>query len=104
MTSERGALFCPLTFVTFWHNAIIFLIYFTIPHCNAEDPSDYRGVKGAQHDELESNLKKILHTNGIWGLKANVMYFHLPILKKLVSVAPALWEKSQNLAFESEIT
>ena len=27
----------------------------------------------AQHDELEPNLKKILHTNGIWGLEAIVM-------------------------------
>ena len=26
-----------------------------------------------QHDELKSNLKKILHTNGIWGLEAIVM-------------------------------
>ena len=26
-----------------------------------------------QHDELETNLKKILHTNGIWGLEAIVM-------------------------------
>ena len=25
----------------------------------------------AQHDEVEPNLKKILHTNGIWGLEAN---------------------------------
>ena len=27
----------------------------------------------AQHDELESNLKKILHRNGIWGLEAIIM-------------------------------
>ena len=27
----------------------------------------------AQHDELESNLKKIPHRNGIWGLEAIVM-------------------------------
>ena len=27
----------------------------------------------AQHDELETNLKKILHTNGVWGLEAIVM-------------------------------
>ena len=26
-----------------------------------------------QHDELEPNLKKILHTNGIWGLEAIVI-------------------------------
>ena len=26
-----------------------------------------------QHDEVEPNLKKILHTNGIWGLEANSM-------------------------------
>ena len=26
-----------------------------------------------QHDELEPNLKKILHRNGIWGLEAIVM-------------------------------
>ena len=26
-----------------------------------------------QHDELESNLKKIPHRNGIWGLEAIVM-------------------------------
>ena len=24
----------------------------------------------AQHDELEPNLKKILHSKGIWGLEA----------------------------------
>ena len=28
---------------------------------------------GPQHDELESNLKKIPHRNGIWGLEAIVM-------------------------------
>ena len=27
----------------------------------------------SQHDELESNLKKIPHRNGIWGLEAIVM-------------------------------
>ena len=27
----------------------------------------------AQHDELESNLKKIPHRNGIWGLEAIVI-------------------------------
>ena len=27
----------------------------------------------SQHDEVETNLKKILHTNGIWGLEANAM-------------------------------
>ena len=27
----------------------------------------------SQHDEVEPNLKKILHTNGIWGLEANSM-------------------------------
>ena len=27
----------------------------------------------SQLDELESNLKKISHRNGIWGLEANVM-------------------------------
>ena len=27
----------------------------------------------SQHDELEPNLKKILHRNGIWGLEAIVM-------------------------------
>ena len=32
-----------------------------------------------QHDEVEPNLKKILHTNGIWGLEANSMEFHQPI-------------------------
>ena len=26
-----------------------------------------------QHDEVEPNLKKSLHTNGIWGLEANSM-------------------------------
>ena len=57
-----------------------------------------------QHDQLESNLKKILHSSGIWGLEAIVMYFHQPISKKSVSVAPVLCENSQNLAFESEIT
>ena len=45
-------------------------------------------VSTPQHDELESNLKKIHHTNGIWGLEAIVMYFHLPIFKKSVFVAP----------------
>ena len=29
--------------------------------------------KHPQRDELESNLKKILHTNGILGLEANSM-------------------------------
>ena len=28
-------------------------------------------LNDAQHDEVETNLKKILHTNGIWGLEAN---------------------------------
>ena len=35
-----------------------------------------RGKKNntlSQHDELKPNLKKILHTNGIWGLEAIVM-------------------------------
>ena len=27
----------------------------------------------SQHDELESNLKKIPHRNGIWGLEAIIM-------------------------------
>ena len=27
----------------------------------------------SQHDEVEPNLKKILHTNGILGLEANSM-------------------------------
>ena len=27
----------------------------------------------AQHDEVEPNLKKNLHRNGIWGLEANSM-------------------------------
>ena len=48
----------------------------------------YLIVSSTQHDELKSNLKKILHTNGIWGLEAIVMYFHLPISKKSVSIAP----------------
>ena len=30
-------------------------------------------ISPSQHDELESNLKKILHSNGIWGLEANSM-------------------------------
>ena len=30
-------------------------------------------TRSAQHDELEPNLKKILHRNGIWGLEAVVM-------------------------------
>ena len=42
----------------------------------------------AQHDELESNLKKIPHRNGIWGLEAIVMEFHQLISKKSVFVAP----------------
>ena len=29
--------------------------------------------KTSQHDELEPNLKKIPHRNGIWGLEAIVM-------------------------------
>ena len=33
----------------------------------------------AQHDEVEPNLEKILHRNGIWGLEAIVMQFPLPI-------------------------
>ena len=33
----------------------------------------------AQHDEVEPNFKKILHRNGIWGLEAIAMKFHLPI-------------------------
>ena len=45
-------------------------------------------INRSQHDELESNLKKILHTNGLWGLEAIVMYFHLPISKTSVSIAP----------------
>ena len=40
---------------------------------------DYALKNWAQHDELEPNLKKILHRNGIGGLKAIGMYFHLPI-------------------------
>ena len=35
-----------------------------------------------QHDELEPNLKKILHRNGMRALEAIVMYLHLPILGK----------------------
>ena len=42
----------------------------------------------SQHGELEPNLKKILHRNGIWGLQTIVMKFHLPISTKSVSVAP----------------
>ena len=30
-------------------------------------------VHEAQHDDVEPNLKKILHRNGIWGLEAIVM-------------------------------
>ena len=30
-------------------------------------------IMGPQHDELEPNLKKILHSNEIWGLEAIVM-------------------------------
>ena len=45
----------------------------------------------AQQDELEPNLKKILHRNETWGSEAIVMWFHLPISKKSNSVAPALW-------------
>ena len=30
-------------------------------------------VEEAQHDELEPNLKKILHRNGIWSLEAIAM-------------------------------
>ena len=29
--------------------------------------------KYSQHDEVEPNLKKIPHRNGIWGLEANSM-------------------------------
>ena len=42
----------------------------------------------AQHHELESNLKKIPHRNGIWGLEAIVIHFQLTVSKKSVSVAP----------------
>ena len=30
-------------------------------------------TQSAQHDEVEPNLKKIPHKNGIWGLEANSM-------------------------------
>ena len=54
---------------------------------------------GTQHDELEPNLKNILHRNGIWGLVAFVMYIvENSSLKKSDSVAPV--KKSQNLAFK----
>ena len=31
-------------------------------------------LRGTQLDELEHNIKKIPHRNGIWGLEAIVMY------------------------------
>ena len=36
-----------------------------------------------QHDELEPNLKKILHSNGIWGLEAIVKELSPSNLKKI---------------------
>ena len=45
---------------------------------DAEHIKDVENLKDverlrAQHDEVEPNLKKILHRNGIWGLEANSM-------------------------------
>ena len=31
----------------------------------------FQNYETAQHDEVEPNLKKILHTNGVCGLEAN---------------------------------
>ena len=37
------------------------------------EPCALQSISLPQHDELEPNLKKILHRNGIWGLEAIVM-------------------------------
>ena len=68
-------------------NRIVLAIWLLlgILHAHAQDDLDglrwggffitsYHATRSrAQHDELEPNLKEILHRNGIWGLEAIVM-------------------------------
>ena len=42
--------------------------------CNVSATKKGQSInENAQHDEVEPNLKKIPHRNGIWGLEANSM-------------------------------